>query len=362
MSRGQLNFIIIFGICWCCLINGGCDYKAPSLPISPVASNAVAMSDIVCGGPDFCVYTLNPDGSQLHKVIRGYIPQWAPAGDRIALYQSVGTPSSEWLVLLTPASGDLQKLVLSKGEGVTGISTFAWSPNGQYLAYNLTYDLVMNSDLFVVNVNSVVSLQLTHGGFNSGPTWSPDGKAISFERFAPPEDTLGSAWLINSDGSNLHPARFAGVLWCTDLRWSPDGKMVSFHGKNDATQLVTPWIDIYVASYPDGAARRLTTDGISGGAEWSPDGKKLVFKTFHEGAIDLNVINVDGSGRTQITSHGKVFGNMLAHPIWSNDSKRIAYGFGITNQAWALSFIDSDGSNDIATTALVYSGIDWRRK
>ena len=54
---------------------------------------------------------------------------------------------------------------------------------------------------------------------------------------------------------------------------------------------------------------------------WSPDGKKIVFKSLREGNWDILLMNADGSGQTPLTTHPADDWD----PAWNPQSDKIAF-------------------------------------
>ena len=85
------------------------------------------------------------------------------------------------------------------------------------------------------------------------------------------------------------------------------------------------------------ASPRVVRDGAPA---WSPDSRRIVFFSEHDGQGDIWVMNADGSGATQLTDTRADEG----YPWWSPDGATITFdsdrddGFDI----WAM---DADGSN-----------------
>ena len=72
---------------------------------------------------------------------------------------------------------------------------------------------------------------------------------------------------------------------------------------------------------PDGSNRRILTDNPAsdGSATWSPEGDRLAFmrKDFGDpNAIDVYVINVDGTGERNLTNNPEITDDW---PSWSSE-------------------------------------------
>lgn len=78
-----------------------------------------------------------------------------------------------------------------------------WSPDGAHIAY--VSREAGNDEIFVYNIDSETTTQLTRGGnpfiYKQRPTWSPDDAQIAFKAN---DGTLNfQIWIINADGSNV---------------------------------------------------------------------------------------------------------------------------------------------------------------
>ncbi len=104
------------------------------------------------------------------------------------------------------------------------------SPDGSRVAFAVhRVDLEADgyrSDLWVVPADgSEPARQLTRGGFDSMPRWSPDGKWLAFRRGG--EDAPGQLHLLPVDGGE--PLKVADhPLGVEEIVWSPDGSMLAY--------------------------------------------------------------------------------------------------------------------------------------
>ena len=107
----------------------------------------------------------------------------------------------------------------------------------------------------------------------SGPQISPDGKWIAYEVGTPNLEANRVAhdiWLVPADGGEARQITRGG----SDMRprWSPDGKRIAFLSSREGEQ------QIYWINLDGGDANKLSS--LSGGADnqlWSPDGKWIAF-------------------------------------------------------------------------------------
>ena len=117
---------------------------------------------------------------------------------------------------------------------------------------------------------------------------------------------------------------------------SPNGKTIVWTSVKDGD------LDLYTMNLDGTNAQRLTNDlGYDGGAFFSPDSTRLVYRAAHPtdpaeiakykellaqrlvepGQLEIFVINVDGSGKQQVTSNGASNFSPYFHP----DGKRIIF-------------------------------------
>lgn len=74
-------------------------------------------------------------------------------------------------------------------------------------------------------------------------------------------------------------------LWLRDVAISPDGKSIAFTYKGD----------IYSVAPSGGEARQLTSDkAFDSKPVWTPDSRKIVFRSDREGSDDIFIMNANG--------------------------------------------------------------------
>lgn len=82
-------------------------------------------------------------------------------------------------------------------------------------------------------------------------------------------------------------------LWLRDVAISPDGKSIAFTYKGD----------IYSVAPTGGEARQLTSDkAFDSKPVWTPDSKRIVFRSDREGSDDIFIMNSNGGGVVRLTT------------------------------------------------------------
>ena len=175
----------------------------------------------------------------------------------------------------------------------------SWSPENADLLFMSNKD--GNAEIYIQKGETNEWVNLTnHLDGDNWPVWSPDGKRIVFQR-----RTSGSfdLWVVNADGSNQ-----------TQLTnnpdheyipsWSPDGKYITFTSwrKEPADTGRAP--HIYIMNSDGTGQRRLIAQTVntSSGAEWSRDGKYIVYSRRLQGeGADIFIAESDGTNERRVT-------------------------------------------------------------
>jgi TolB protein len=184
----------------------------------------------------------------------------------------------------------------------SGINTSpSWSPDGQSVALTLSKD--GNPEVYVLSLATGTFRRLTrHAGIDTEPTWAPSGRQIAFV-----SDRSGTAnlWVMDTDGANVRQLTSGGMQ--TQPRWSPKGDVIVYTARQGTHDL---W-----AINPDGSSpRRLTAGpGDNQSATWAPNGRRLAFQTNRQGSWQIFAMFPDGSEQAPITRGPGEF----TSPSWS---------------------------------------------
>src|SRR5436190_1080566 len=124
---------------------------------------------------------------------------------------------------------------------------------------------------------------------------------------------LGALLTACHDAERSLAPRSGGRQFSLSATQAVNGK-IAFHSTRDGD------FQIYVMN-PDGSGGARVTNDTGGSVDpiWSPDGKRIAYANFHSGRSEVFVINVVGTGETQLTTDGGFPGAS------SPDGTRIAF-------------------------------------
>ncbi len=210
-----------------------------------------------------------------------------------------------------------------------------------------------NLEIFLMNSNGKQIRRLTEQPkFDTEPTWSPDGRQITFVSYRDPEQIpegeihRGEIYLMNADGSNpinltQVPERAHGVS-----SWSPDGNQIAFTSAALLNKDVLANSDIFVMGADGANPINLTNhDTLDQTPDWSPDGLRIAFSSNRDRNWEIYVMNADGTNPINLTNHPARDGR----PDWSPDGQQIAFTSD-RDRNWEIYVMNADGTNPINLT------------
>jgi serine/threonine-protein kinase len=198
------------------------------------------------------------------------------------------------------------------------------SPDGRRIAFTLLSDL--GTDIWIKQLPTGPVSRLTlDPGQDIAPTWTPDGRAITFlsDRPTPTETTRrpGSfaVWQQPADGTG-EPRLLWGKKGATDGFVSPDGRWIVLGSSRSSTDSTA---DIGAArAGEDTVARPLVASAFhEEGATLSPDSRWLAYVSNEQGEPEVFVRpfpNVN-DGKWQVSRGGG------SAPLWSHDGRELFY-------------------------------------
>jgi TolB protein len=176
--------------------------------------------------------------------------------------------------------------------------------------------------------------QLTHGGQNAEAYWSPDGKRLIFQTTRPPYD-CDQMFVMNADGSDQHLVS-TGKGRTTCGYFLADNKHIvyaSTHLAGDACPAnpdrskgyvwgVFPGYDIFLADDKGKIEKRLTEKaGYDAEATVNWKTGNIVYTSLESGDLDLWTMKSDGTSKKQITKSAGYDGGA----VFSRDGKKLVW-------------------------------------
>jgi TolB protein len=194
-----------------------------------------------------------------------------------------------------------------------GASEFDVRLDGSMVTYT-ELDENGNSQVFVMDTDGSNAEQLTHGDDGArGPSWSPDGSMIAYER-----DTSDHSQIFVVDvADGVSTQVTAEPRGAVDPGgWAPDGESIVFSTTNTAGNGFTARsLDLAT-----GRSRLIVADASTPGL--SPDGAWIAFNSWsEEPRVRLILAKSDGSAQRVIAR----FENDDGYQRWSPDSTQVAF-------------------------------------
>jgi len=200
-----------------------------------------------------------------------------------------------------------------------------WSPDGKRLVFSRTEGGYRN--LFLKSYPGGEETQLTKGQRDDiQPAWSPDGKTIALVRSntasgkLEPSDVLG--WYDGGDVWKVDVASGQEALLVSGAfnpSWSPDGAHLAVDAGISGAHR------IWVTDANGRNSRQVTNDSsevvVHMSPDWSPDGKRLVFRRLQQQKSDIVVVDL-ATGRTTWVTHDDV---VDVNPAWSPSGRFIYF-------------------------------------
>jgi Tol biopolymer transport system component len=209
------------------------------------------------------------------------------------------------LILLRLDTGEVREVL--RGSALIWGPSF--SPDGQEIAYNRGEP---NGEwhIWIVPTQGGTARQLTSGSLREMyPRFTPDGASVLFNHWTPGPDGI---WRVPRAGGppvEVTPPRDGDDSWA-DV--SPDGRRIVFTRTEGNTDR------LYVADLENARAARPLVEAPSTVAKWSPDGSLIAYAPDRTLEGTIRVARSDGTGARVVASPG-------GWPFWFADGKRLGY-------------------------------------
>lgn len=206
------------------------------------------------------LFVCDANGSHQNDLGTGAMPDWSPDGKQLT-FHDYSDRAGIWIM---NADGSDRKQIHTIG------SSPSWSPKGRYIAFQ-------SGELYLYDIKTEKLSRHENPeakGISLGVTWSPDGKKICFAK-----RSQGAPEMMTVDAHDSSiKAELVYKGWFGPIRsWSSDGKTISVDMKEPgkSTRLIHA-VDVKFETAPRIFSGQ-ETDRYNSSADFSPDGKRLVY-------------------------------------------------------------------------------------
>jgi len=299
-----------------------------SCPVWSPDSNKILYQVLVSMSPfNSDIWVMNADGGNKTRLTNGpnleFETSWSPDGGKI-VYLS-GTPGQLDIWVMNVDGSNKKRLTFEPGYK----NNLFVVPDGTKIVYHVYGGLngPPNAGIWIMNADGTGKKQLMRPDEGRNLSISSTGE-IAYEK------NMGNynwdIWAMELDSSNKRQLTTEPSSQSHPL-FSPDGSKIAYEVINLIKEREN---GIWVMNSDGSNKTRLST--AAGTASWNPSGKRIAFLAGTP--YKIFVINMDGTGRTQLT-----FGAAYDFdPSWSPDGTRIAYQAAIdpeygASNIWVLS-------------------------
>jgi Tol biopolymer transport system component/DNA-binding winged helix-turn-helix (wHTH) protein len=230
-------------------------------------------------GKDPYTYIMNADGSDVHRDtsspgMRNGL--WSPDGSKV-IFDKEGNTSGDLYLANSDGSNESKLPFLA--------SNMDWSRDGAKVVYQHGRP---DANIYIYTFETgKIDTAVDDPSFDGDPSFSPDGKRISF---VSGRDGNAEIYSQNLDGSDVrrltnHPARDAFPTY------SPDGTQIVFNSNRENENL-----DVYIMNVDGSDVRQLTnwlSDEEAFPDCWSADGTQIFFASTQSGKDNVYTMNVE---------------------------------------------------------------------
>ena len=319
--------------------------------------------DPVSGGKGFDLYVKAIGSEALQRLTRHpsewISPAWSPDGTQIAFHRLNGAETGVYVV---PVLGGPERKLHST-RAPWHFSIISWSPDGKWIAFSDLLPKEEHAMIYLLSTETMETKRIPSDPECLGegqPAFSHNGKYLAYWCFRR-EDEFSLNSLALPDGQPKVLSHVAGSI--NGLTWSADDKkliyahttlepfvlgevtvangslrQLAFAGNAELPTVSAKGDKLAFTSFsysakskiwrrdllhPEAPAVELVpSTRAQDNAQYSPDGKHIVFESHRSGAVTgVWISNEDGSNLVQISNPQDESGS----PQWSPDGKKIAF-------------------------------------
>ena len=181
------------------------------------------------------------------------------------------------------------------------------------------------------------------------PTWTPDGKSVTFSSAAGGSPGL---WTMRADGSSKAALQYRERRGAIESRWSPDGKWLVF-----ATFKASPGSGDILGIRPSMdtlSVPLVATRFTESSPDLSPDGRWLTYTSDESGRDEVYVVPFPNTNAAKwlVSTRGGT------EPVWSHSGRELFYRDGDANLVAAA--VRSNPTFSVGSVAVLFSAAGFR--
>jgi Tol biopolymer transport system component len=245
----------------------------------PTSGGRIFFTSFMTGSYD--IYSVSPDGTDMRRLTFSSAhetnPAVSPDGKKVAYH--VWTQGGRELWIMN-ADGSRPRLRLTQPDDALNVYPATWSPDGKTLTFSYQETGTLQFRIASIGVNSGAPVVHPIQGYQ--PTWSPDGNYLSYIALTPDGEQVVTS---RPDGSDLVQRSSATGSCCGYPQFSPDGSRILYQEYlNGALHFRLAAVAANASTVPLAVA----PDGSS--AAWSADATKIAYSGT-DGALRVTLVS-----------------------------------------------------------------------
>ncbi len=290
------------------------------------------------------IQVMNADGSGRKQITsvpnRVWDFAWSPAEDKIAYCESA--KDGKTAIVIVNADGTDRQELTKMGEiaCAAGMPVLRRTLDSNKTLISSRIDGGKIAIILAGPAQDAEAVENARGELVGVPTltWSPDGRQIAFTGIITGEPVIG---VVPTNEGKARPLALGYAA-----QWSPDGKRLLFRHDSESSPSVT---SIFVVNSDGSQPRKLVdNENAAFGLAWFPDGQSIVFASVRETKDQSEIfrLNIDGTGMGKIASLAKM---SLSSPAVSPDGTKLIVDAAPLPRATTDRFDSSIWLFDLAT-------------